>query len=126
MVTVGTVNPGLTALLVVVFLVLVVTLVVMTFLLSRARTQMHAARQEARRLAGRHKAAAARARDAEEQAARLFHAVEIAVATARQAVENQDQLETVSKQFGELFAYVTEPLEAGAGRGSQAMPEQYC
>jgi hypothetical protein len=117
MVTIGTVNPKLTALLVILFLALVVTLVVMTFLLSRARTEMHAARREAARSGGKHRAAVKRAREAEEQAARLFHAVEIAVATARQAVEAMDDPEDVGERLGELYAYVTDPLEAGAAGG---------
>jgi flagellar biosynthesis/type III secretory pathway M-ring protein FliF/YscJ len=102
-VTVGTVNPGLTLTLVILFLVLVVTIVVMAFLLSRARTQMYAATREAGRSGGRHKAAMARAEEAEEQAARLFHAVETAVATARQAVNNSNQLELVNQQLGQLL-----------------------
>jgi hypothetical protein len=111
MTNVGTVNPELTILLVLLFLALVVAIVVLACHLSRARSQMLAANREVARLAGRHKAAAARAREAEEQATRLFHAVEVAVATARQAVSNKDQLELVSERLGQLFAYVTQPLE---------------
>ena len=111
MTNVGTVNPELTILLVVLFLGLVVAIVVLACYLSRTRSQMLAANREVARLAGRHKAAAARAREAEEQATRLFHAVEVAVATARQAVSNKDQLELVSERLGQLFAYVTQPLE---------------
>ena len=111
MTNVGTVNPELTILLVLLFLALVVAIVVLACHLSRARSQMLAANREVARLAGRHKAAAARAREAEEQATQLFHAVEVAVATARQAVSNKDQLELVSERLGQLFAYVTQPLE---------------
>jgi FtsZ-interacting cell division protein ZipA len=110
-VSVGTANPGLTILLVILFLALVITVVVMAFLLSRARAEMFAARREARRAGGRHKAAVQRAGEAEEQAARLMHAVEAAVATARQAVDNKDQLELVNQQLAQLFAYVSGPLE---------------
>jgi flagellar basal body-associated protein FliL len=110
-ITVETVNPILTFLLVILFLALVVTIVVLAWLLSKARGEMSAARREAARAASRQKAAAERAREAEEQAARLMHAVEVAVATARQAVDNKDQLELVNQQLAQLFAYVSEPLE---------------
>jgi Na+-transporting methylmalonyl-CoA/oxaloacetate decarboxylase gamma subunit len=126
MATVGTVNPELTVLLVLLFLALVVAIVVMACQLSRARAKMHAASQEARRLAGRHKAATARAEEAEQQAARLFHAVEVAVATARQAVSNADQLELVSQRLGQLHAYVTTPLEEPPpGDAGPALTGQY-
>jgi len=52
-------------------------------------------------------------------------ALEGAIATARQAVANTDQIEVLSKQLGELFAYVTEPLEAEAERGPQPIPGTY-
>jgi Na+-transporting methylmalonyl-CoA/oxaloacetate decarboxylase gamma subunit len=117
MTQVGTVNPGLTLALVLLFLALVVAIVVLGGLLASARKQIHAASREVARVAGRHKAAKARAEEAEEQAARLMHAVETAIATARQAVENRGQLEAVGQRLGELFAYVTEPLEELAPGG---------
>jgi L-asparagine transporter-like permease len=80
----------LTGILVILFLAALVTVVTLACLLSRARAQIFAASREVHRLAARHKAAAARAGQAEDQAARLFHAVEAAVATARQAVESRD------------------------------------
>jgi len=110
-VSAGTASPGLTILLVILFLALVITVVVMAFLLSRARTEVFAARREASRAGGRHEAAIQRAGQAEEQAARLMHAVEVAVATARQAVDNKDQLGLVNQQLAELLAYVSGPLE---------------
>jgi hypothetical protein len=121
----GTVNPTLTFLLALLFLAMFITITALAVLLSRSRRDMHTARGEARRVAGRHKAAQARAGEAEDQAARLMVAVEGAIATARQAVSNTDQLEIVSRQLGELFAYVTEPLEEGAGRGPQPIPDTY-
>jgi uncharacterized protein (DUF1778 family) len=123
-VTVGTVNPGLTLTLVILFLVLVVTIVVMAFLLSRARTQLYAATRESARSGGRHKAAIVRAKEAEEQAARLFHAVETAVATARQAVNNSNQLELVNQQLGQLFAHLSEPLHEHAGLVAGTLPRK--
>jgi nitrogen fixation protein FixH len=117
MTNVGTVNPELTILLVLLFLALVVAIVVLACYLSRARSQMLAANREVARLAGRHKAAAARASEAGEQCARLFHALETAVATARQAVGNTEQLERVGHQLGELLTYVTTPLDELAPGG---------
>jgi flagellar basal body-associated protein FliL len=123
-ITVETVNPILTFLLVILFLALVVTIVVLAWLLSKARGEMSTARTEAARAASRQKAAAERAREAEEQAARLMHAVEVAVATARRAVDNKDQLELVNQQLAQLFAYVSEPLEELPGDGP-ALTGQY-
>jgi hypothetical protein len=122
--TIGTVNPGLTALLVILFLALVVTIVVLACLLSKAREEMFTARGEAVRAVSRQKAAAERASEAEEQAARLMHAVEVAVATARQAVDNRDQLELVNQQLAQLFAYVSEPPVELPGDGP-ALTGQY-
>jgi hypothetical protein len=122
--TIGTVNPGLTALLVILFLALVVTIVVLACLLSKARGEMFTARREAVRAASRQEAAAERAREAEEQAARLMHAAEVAVATARLALDNKDQLELVSQQLARLFAYVSGPLEELPGDGP-ALTGQY-
>jgi Na+-transporting methylmalonyl-CoA/oxaloacetate decarboxylase gamma subunit len=111
MTTVGTVNPGLTLALVLLILGMVIAIVVLGSLLASTRKQIHAANREVTRVAARHQAAKAQAVEAEEQAARLMTAVETAIATARQAVENRDQLEAVGQRLGELFAYVTEPLE---------------
>jgi hypothetical protein len=107
----GTVNPGLTLALILLFLALVIAIVILACMLSRARSQMFAARREASRSGGKHRATAKRAEEAEEQCARLFCAVETAVATARQAVDNKDQLQLVNQQLAQLFAYVSEPLE---------------
>jgi Na+-transporting methylmalonyl-CoA/oxaloacetate decarboxylase gamma subunit len=111
MANVGTVSPGLTLALVLMFLGMVIVIVVLGSLLANARKQVHAAGREVIRVTTRHKTAAARAREAEERAARLFRAVEVAIATARQAVENTDQLEAIGHQLGELFAYITAPLD---------------
>jgi Na+-transporting methylmalonyl-CoA/oxaloacetate decarboxylase gamma subunit len=111
-ITVGTISPGLTLALVILFLALAAAVAVMACLLSRARGQLYVARREAARSGGRHRAAAEQAREAEEQAARLLRAVEAAVATARRAVEDRDQLEIVGERLSQLLAYVTEPLDA--------------
>lgn len=109
--------------LVILFLAALITIGILSCLLSRARAQMFAASREVHRLAVRHKAAVGRASEAEEQAARLFHAVEAAVTTARQAVESRDQMEVMGQQIGQLLAYVTQPydeLPNGAGEHAPA------
>jgi FtsZ-interacting cell division protein ZipA len=112
----------LMGILVILFLATLITAVILACLLSRARAQVFAASREVHRLAARHKAAAAQASEAEEQAARLCHAVEAAVATARQAVESRDQMAVMGQQLGQLLACVTQPydeLPNGAGEHAQ-------
>jgi hypothetical protein len=109
MTNVGTVNPKLTILLVLLFFALVVALVVLACLLSRARGEVVTIRQEIQRVTGRYKALQERSREAEETAGRLMCHIETAIATARKAVENTSQLALMSQQLDQLLVY--EPLE---------------
>ena len=111
MTTPGTVNPGLTAALVALFLGLVLTIVILSVMLHRARADRLHAVTEARHRTRQHKSAQERAAEAERRAGvaegharALFDLLQGAQATLRQAVSHEEQLMIIARHTGELLA----------------------
>ena len=121
MTSVGTVNPGLTALCVVLFVALVVTIVVLANKLARARGQLFTVTQAAARTEHQRDNARKATSAAEQQRDRLLAAVEAGMTAMREAIDTRDQLEIIARHTGELLALHDHVLPDG-GAGQYAVP----